>query len=157
MQIGIGILCIFIGGIIILLYGDYKRIPNAKKTKGSIYLSNQKQLGKGKILFYHQIHYFVDSKEYFIQMKGRRRYFFRNPKNITIKYNKENPSQAMVLHNFIDYIIPLLWIGFGILEITLIILSQSHSESTQMNPKKGDCCVCSSCPQCAVCCSCDNP
>ena len=31
--VGAGILCIIIGIIIILLYGDYKRIPNAKKQK----------------------------------------------------------------------------------------------------------------------------
>lgn len=33
---GAGILCIIIGLIIIVLYGDYKKIPNSKTTTGNI-------------------------------------------------------------------------------------------------------------------------
>lgn len=47
--VGAGILCIIIGIIIILLYGDYKRIPNAKKTEGNVCsVEWDKELDEGK-------------------------------------------------------------------------------------------------------------
>lgn len=71
--VGAGILCIIIGIIIILLYGDYKRIPNAKKTEGNVCsVEWDKELDEGKKFFYANIQYFVEGKEYYIKTKDKK-------------------------------------------------------------------------------------
>lgn len=150
--VGAGILCIIIGIIIILLYGDYKRIPNAKKTEANVCsVEWDKELDEGKKFFYANIQYFVEGKEYYIKTKDKKRYGYRNGKKIIVKYNKENPSQAIILHNLTDYIMPMFWIGFGIFAIISTVLNN------QVNTNENNCCTCLDCPECDVCCDCNSP
>ena len=148
----VGILCIIIGIIIILLYGDYKIIPNARKTKGKICLLERDKAPDGEKRFYYtNVQYFVKGKEYYIKIKCKKRYRYRNGKNIIIKYNNENPTQANIIHNFKDYLIPLFLIGFGIFAIVITILN------SQVNINENNCCTCLDCTECDVCCDCNNP
>lgn len=116
---GAGILCIIIGIIIILLYGDYKKIPNAKKTVGNICaIEWDKEINSDSgRMFYGHIQYFVDGKEYYIKTKDKSKYGYRKGKQIIVKYNSENPSQAIRIHSFTEYLMPLFWIIFGIYAI----------------------------------------
>lgn len=147
-----GILGIIVGIVIILLYGDYKRIPNAKKTEGNVCsIEPEKELVHGKRFCFTNIQYSVEGKEYYIKIKNKKRYGHRNKKKIIIKYNSKKPSQAIIIHNLTDYILPLFLIGFGIFIIISPILNN------QVNTNENGCCKCLDCPGCDVCCECNNP
>lgn len=118
-----GILCIIIGFIMIVLYGDYKKIPNAKKTIGTICASERDKLPSSDgSRYYGHIQYFVDGKEYYIKTKDKKDYIgYRKGKKYPVKYNSKNPQQAMRIHSLKEYIFgPIFWFVFG----TYIILSK---------------------------------
>lgn len=138
----IGLICIVIGIIIILFYGDFKKIPNVVKTEGYAVKDNELKST------YSSIKYLVNGKEYYVQTKYKKRY--KTGKKFTIKYNSKEPSQAIVLHNFKDYIIPLIVIILGIILVLLAVLKNKNTDNNQ-------CCVCLDCPTCDVCCDCKNP
>ena len=153
--LGVGILFIIIGIIIILLYGDYKKIPNAKKTKGNVCsIECDKELDKKKNFSYANIQYLVDGKMYYIKTKYKKIYGYRNGKKIIVKYNSKNPSRAIIMHDLIDYLIPLFCIAFGIFSIISIISTTSNS---QIDTNENNCCTCLDCLECDVCCDCNNP
>lgn len=132
----VGILCLIIGIVIILLYGDYKKIPNAKKTIGNLCFKE-----KGHEL---RVKYLVDGKEYYIKVKKK----YKKP---VIKYNLKNPNQAMIIHNVKDYLGPLFFIVLGILIICYTVFNNLTNNDDNM------CCTCLDEPFSDACCRCDYP
>ncbi len=119
---GAGILCILIGIFFIIIRGDYKKIPNSKITKGNICsLEYDSSTGSDLRGFYAYIQYFVDGKEYYIKTRSKARVGFHKGKKMLVKYNKENPAEAMHIGGFGDYLLgPGIFIILGI----YIILSE---------------------------------
>ena len=113
---GAGILCIGIGIFFIIIAGDYKKIPNSKITKGTICsLEYDSSSGSDLRGFYAHIQYFVDGKEYYIKTRTKKRVGFHKGMNMLVKYNKDNPAQAMHIQSFGDYLLgPGIFILLGI-------------------------------------------
>ena len=146
--LGAGICSIIVGIIIIIVFGNYKKIPNAKKVKGIICSKEYKYDSREKIpTFYRNIKYIVDGKEYYIKTKDRSSNY-REGRKIIVKYNSQNPEQAITIHSFNAYIVPLVFILFGIYSISYTLFNQSQSN---------DCCTCLDSPMSDVCCNCANP
>ena len=101
--------------------GDYKKIPNAKITKGNICATEYAGSSDGHSRYYAHIQYFVEGKEYYTRTKTTASVGFYKGRKMLVKYNSEDPTQAMHVHSLKDYILgPGIFIIFGI----YIILSE---------------------------------
>lgn len=151
----LGVLCIIIGIIIILIFGDYKKIPNTRKTIGNKCVKKSvEEINEENKTSDFCIQYFVNGKEYYI--KDNRK--FKKNKKVIIKYNSENPSEAIVIHSFCCYLIPLFFIIFGVFAICYVAFSNNSNDNPSKEPdKQNNCCTCLDCLECDVCCDCKNP
>lgn len=119
--VGAGILSIAIGIIFIIIRGDYKKIPNSQITKGNICSLEYEAGSNHSGGYYAHIQYFVNGKEFYIKTRTKARVGFYIGKKMFVKYNKENPAEAMHIGGFCDYLLgPGIFIIFGI----YIILSE---------------------------------
>lgn len=126
----------------------FKKVPNMKKCKGTIVATEVVNVPNERNKVYGQVQYFVDGTEYCIKTNYASMGLHKG-KKINVKYNSENPKEAIVVSNKGIYMGALIFICFGIYVVCSTIINN------QIN--NNECCECLDCPECDVCCNCDNP
>lgn len=103
----------------LLLTGAFKRVPNQKKVKGIIHSNEFSHYdrdiddGKNNNMYWFYVQYFVDGKEYLLKSKLTSMQK-KIGKSITIKYNQNNPEEAVMCPEKKIYIFSLACFLFGI-------------------------------------------
>jgi len=121
---GAGILCIFIGMVILLFNFKPFQIKNASYIKGEVCANEYHyEPGDKKKLYYITIRYFVNGTEYYSKSKFRQTYI-KDGKKILLKYNQDNPNECIIIPKGIIYA-SFIFILFGIYAIlsTLGVIS----------------------------------
>jgi len=120
---GAGIVCIVISLFILVLAGTFKRVPNQKKVEGIIHsvefagYDHDVTENKGHNMYYYHIQYVVNGKEYLLKTKSSSSGTDVVGKKRTIKYNKNNPEQAIESPDKKIYIYACIFLAFGIYAI----------------------------------------
>lgn len=123
---GAGIVCIIVAIFVLFVGGTFRKVPNQEKTEGIIHSiefagrsdDHDIEYGTGNSnMYYYYIQYMVNGKEYLVKTKIRSSDTDVVGKKRTVKYNKNNPEQAVESPDKGVYIIACILFAFGIYAI----------------------------------------
>lgn len=120
---GAGIVCFIVAIFALFIFGAFKRVPNQAKTEGIIdsiefaEFSHDALDNTGRNLYYYYIKYIINGREYLLKTKLKSSITNVIGKKRIIKYNKNNPKQAIVIPDKREYIFACIFFLFGIYAI----------------------------------------
>lgn len=107
---------IVLGGVT----GVFSRVPNSRKTKGTIIGLKRANIPSDDLPRYKAIiEYGVNGQSYRVESK-RRSYSYKVGKQVTVAYDETNPSNALIRPSKDTYIFMGLWVVAGLFLSLLI-------------------------------------
>lgn len=120
---GAGIVCIIVAIFALFVAGAFKKVPNQVKTEGVIHsiefagYSRDSLDDTGRNMYRYYIQYIVDGKEYLLKTKMTSSKTNVVGKKRIVKYNKNNPEQAIASPDKGIYLFVCVFLAFGIYAI----------------------------------------
>ena len=120
---GAGIVCIIVAIFALFVAGAFKKVPNQVKTEGVIHSieyagnSHDPLDNTNRNMYYYYIQYIVNGKEYLLKTKMTNSKSNVVGKKRIVKYNKNNPEQAIASPDKGIYVFVCIFLIFGIYAI----------------------------------------
>ncbi len=121
---GAGIASIIVAIFTLFVGGAFKKVPNQKKTKGIIHSIEFAEYDRGSTsddrghnMYYYHIQYMVNGKEYLLKTKSTSSVTDVVGKKRTVKYNNNNPEQAIECPSNFIYVFASAFFIFGLYAI----------------------------------------